>query len=106
MAMHSVAATQASRLQARSRLLLAMLFTILAARDAIAAPSVSLRRAADRPIVAYQRVEFEIALDKTYDNPFNPDEIAVDAEITSPDGRTIRLPAFWDRDGERGGAFR
>ena len=56
---------------------------------------VTLRRAADRPAAVFGRIELDIRLDKTYTNPFDPDEIAVDAQITSPDGKTLRLPAFW-----------
>src|SRR4030095_1070970 len=41
-----------------------------------------------------------------YSNPFNPDEIAIDATFRGPAGRTIVLPAFWsEAAGEQGGQW-
>ncbi|WP_428940171.1 DUF5060 domain-containing protein [Fontivita pretiosa] len=44
----------------------------------------------------YERIEWELDLGKTYENPFDPNEIAVDATFVAPDGRQLKLPAFWD----------
>src|SRR5690349_18778360 len=65
-----------------------------------AAVEVRRSRPADRDARAYERVDLDVLLARTYDNPFDSDEIAVDVDITSPDGKTIRLPAFWDADAE------
>ena len=47
---------------------------------------------------AYERMEWEIRLPRAYDNPFDPDEIDIEARFTSPDGKqTIVLPAFWSQ---------
>src|SRR4051812_16246616 len=73
-----------------------LLMSLIVCPDVLAAPTVSVRRDSDKPIVAFQRVELDVALAKTYDNPFDPDEIAVDADITAADGRTLRLTAYWD----------
>ena len=43
----------------------------------------------------FQRVEFRVELDTKYDNPFDPDEIAVDASFTGPEKRHVVAPAFW-----------
>lgn len=45
----------------------------------------------------------EIALDlsATYDNPFDPDDIAVDAEVTTPSGKKLKIPGFFSRSYER-----
>ena len=39
--------------------------------------------------------EFRFDLGKTYENPCDPDQIAVDALVTGPDKRTVTVPAFW-----------
>ena len=38
-------------------------------------------------------VEIELKSTKTYDNPFT--EVELDAVITGPDGKSLRVPAFW-----------
>lgn len=45
----------------------------------------------------YGRVEIEIALTATFDNPFDPNQIAVDAEVTAPSGSTYTQPGFFYR---------
>ncbi len=46
----------------------------------------------------------ELALDSDPGkaNPFNPNEIALDADVTTPSGRTLRVPGFWFQDYKRG----
>ncbi|HEX3358307.1 MAG TPA: DUF5060 domain-containing protein [Tepidisphaeraceae bacterium] len=60
--------------------------------------AITLHRRSDGPVAAYQRVELEVGLDRHYANPFDPDEIAVDAQIVSPAGKAISLPAFWGKN--------
>ena len=60
--------------------------------------AITVRQRENSTVLAYQRVELQVGIDRQYSNPFDPDEIAVDATITSPDGKTISLPAFWGRD--------
>ena len=43
----------------------------------------------------YELMEFTVDLDATYDNPFDPDQIALDAEFRTPSGKTERLPGFY-----------
>jgi len=70
---------------------------------AYAAPQVTLRALANSApdalrVPAFQRTEFSIALSGgtgAYANPFDPEEIAVDATAVGPGGQTLRLPAFW-----------
>ena len=68
--------------------------------------------AATRPPVIYDLVSppsvrhydcFEVAfrLDKVYANPFDPDEVDVQAQVTTPSGRTTRLFGFWYQDYRR-----
>jgi hypothetical protein len=39
----------------------------------------------------------DVDLAGTYDNPFDPDQIALDATITRPDGSSFALPGFWQQ---------
>jgi hypothetical protein len=48
-----------------------------------------------RPIATFDLIEWRVELDRSYDNPFDPEQIAVDATFTAPDGKTLRVPAFW-----------
>ena len=66
----------------------------LAASDA----GIQVRRRSDGPVAAFGRVEIEVQLQRQYHNPFDPDEIAVDAQVTSPDGKQITVPGFWAQD--------
>jgi len=43
----------------------------------------------------YERFEATFQLDKTYTNPFDPEEIDVQAHVTTPSGRTVRVFGFW-----------
>ncbi|MCK4284466.1 MAG: DUF5060 domain-containing protein, partial [Candidatus Brocadiae bacterium] len=51
---------------------------------------------ADRQVVGlYEPVEFTLELSATYENPFDPEQVAVDATVTTPSGRTERVPGFY-----------
>ncbi len=51
---------------------------------------------ADRKTVGlYEPVEFTLDLSATYDNPFDPEDVAVEAAFTTPSGRTERLAGFY-----------
>ena len=66
-----------------------------------AAPAVSMRALPSPGLAAYGLAEWTVTLDKTYANPFDPDEIAVDAAFTGPRGQILRLPGFWFQDFRR-----
>jgi hypothetical protein len=70
---------------------------------AAAAPRVTVHplTAATNAPVTYQRLDWIVDLDKTYTNPFDPDEIAVDAVFTGPEGASLKLPGFWYQDFRR-----
>ena len=59
---------------------------------------VAVTRRGDSPVAAYQRVELRVDLGRTYDNPFDPDEIAIDAKVTDPGGKQVTVPGFWGQD--------
>jgi len=46
-------------------------------------------------------VEFTVSVSATYDNPFDPDDVMVDAQITGPSGKMLVVPAFFHRDFRR-----
>ncbi len=48
------------------------------------------------PVIANRDIiEVSVTLGQTYANPFDPDEVAVDAVATGPKGQTLRVPGFW-----------
>jgi hypothetical protein len=49
-------------------------------------------------IHSFERIEWLVDPQAKYANPFDPDEIAIDATLSGPGGRTIKLPAFWSRN--------
>jgi hypothetical protein len=51
------------------------------------------------PTVArYGRFEAGAQITGSWDNPFDPDQIDVMAEIETPSGKTARTPAFWHQE--------
>ena len=56
----------------------------------------NVRLSADR-VACYERVEMTVALTAAYNNPFDPDDVAVDARITLPGGDAVSVPGFLDR---------
>ncbi len=54
--------------------------------------SVTLDRSTLR---TYETVEAAVNISATYSNPFDPDEIRVEAEIAAPGGRRLRVPGFF-----------
>jgi hypothetical protein len=49
----------------------------------------------------YELLEVRIDLDATYDNPFDPEQISVEAEFIAPSGKRITVPGFFTQDFER-----
>ena len=49
----------------------------------------------------YERLELALTLEQTYDNPFDPCEVAIDLLVECPSGRSLVLPAFFGQDYER-----
>jgi len=85
---------------ARCPLCLLVAFLCLLAQVARAEPPPRIRAAhADRQEVPlYEPVEFTVDLQATYENPFDPAQVALDAVFTTPSGRTERLPGFYDQE--------
>ncbi|HNX33816.1 MAG TPA: DUF5060 domain-containing protein [Kiritimatiellia bacterium] len=58
-------------------------------------------RLSSEKVACYERVEMTVDLSATYANPFDPDDVAVDARVTLPDGKTASVPGFLDRPYQR-----
>src|SRR5829696_5266090 len=61
----------------------------------IAPANAAIEISPTQPGTMHQRMQWSIRLDREYKNPFDPDEIAVDATFTGPGGRELIVPAFW-----------
>lgn len=46
-------------------------------------------------VPCYGKFELTIDLSATYENPFDPDDVLVSAEFTSPKGNTVRIDGFY-----------
>ena len=46
-------------------------------------------------VAVYQTLDTYFILSATYDNPFDPDDVAVDAEFTTPSGKRLTVPCFF-----------
>ncbi|MAX27430.1 MAG: hypothetical protein CMJ19_23275 [Phycisphaeraceae bacterium] len=48
-----------------------------------------------KDIATYQMIEWQIDFDAAYENPFDPDQVKVDAQIQTPSGKRLTMPAFY-----------
>lgn len=46
-------------------------------------------------VAQYGKVELTVELGATYSNPFDPDEVALNAEFTAPSGKRLVVPGFF-----------
>ena len=49
-----------------------------------------------KTVATFSPVELTADIAATYENPFDPDQIAVDAEVATPDGKSLTVPGFYD----------
>ena len=49
----------------------------------------------------YEALELRVDLGATYDNPFDPDDVCLDAVFTTPSGRKLNVPGFFMVDHRR-----
>jgi hypothetical protein len=43
----------------------------------------------------FEKLELAVDLAATYDNPFDPDQVALDADFTAPSGKRLTVPGFF-----------
>lgn len=56
---------------------------------------LALSATAPREIALYDKCEIEVELSGTWENPYDPDDVALDAEVTTASGRRYTLPGFF-----------
>ena len=78
------------------RLGLMLLSTCLLGAPQAQAHIESVTRLTARPAL-YERVDFVVMLSATWQDPYCSTEVRLDLELTAPSGRTITLPAFYER---------
>ncbi len=83
-----------------TRVIVLLLSLLIVGTPVEAAPTVkvSLQGGTNTNAVTFQRLEWIVELDQTYANPFDPEEIAVDAVFTGPAGKSLKIPAFWNQE--------
>jgi hypothetical protein len=59
------------------------------------ATPLTLSAQAPREVPLYGKCEIEVALGGTWDNPYDPDAVALDAEVTTASGRRYVQPGFF-----------
>ena len=62
-------------------------------------PRISSARSESRTVGLYEKFELRVDLDATYANPFDPDEIDLRAEFTSPSGKKQTIWGFYNPSG-------
>ena len=67
------------------------------------APAASLdgARVLTPEVGQYERAEIALAADPGAANPFDPSSITLDATVTLPSGKELRVPGFWFQDYQR-----
>ena len=45
-----------------------------------------------------EKVEIGLSADPAPENPFDPNKVTLDATVTPPSGKTLRVPGFWLQD--------
>lgn len=56
---------------------------------------------ASATVAQYQKLELRVDLSATYDNPFDPADVALDARVQAPSGNTLSVPGFLYRPHRR-----
>lgn len=72
-----------------------MLCLTLGRAAAPAAPTIASIEPARDTVERYGRLEVSVRLDGQYENPYDPEEISVEARFVSPSGREITVPGFY-----------
>jgi hypothetical protein len=52
-------------------------------------------------VAQYGKLELTVECHATYDNPYDPDQVALDAEFVAPSGRKLQVPGFFTVDHRR-----
>ncbi|MBE3577552.1 MAG: DUF5060 domain-containing protein, partial [Limnochordales bacterium] len=58
-------------------------------------PQITAVTASSSTLPLYSLLQLKVDLEAEYDNPFDPDQIDLQAQFTSPTGRVLRVPGFF-----------
>lgn len=61
-------------------------------------PALANARLAKAAVPCFEKLEIEADIQGTWQNPFAPEEVALDAHVTPPDGSTLVVPGFFMQD--------
>lgn len=61
-------------------------------------PALAGVRLCQRQVPCFDKLEIEADVQGTWQNPFNPDEVTLDAQIILPDGTSVMVPGFFIQD--------
>lgn len=56
---------------------------------------LQLRLIGPAQVGQHQRIEFEVAVDQVFHNPFDPAEVTLDLEVSTPSGGRLTVPGFF-----------
>jgi len=68
-----------------------------AAPPAPAERALGLRLTGPDQIGQHERIEFALEVQRVFSNPYDPDEAALNVEVTTPSGQKRRVPAFFQQ---------
>jgi len=75
---------------------LTLVLVVTWATAAAGAPAINFMRANKDNIGLYEKFELQLGLDATFTNPFDPDQIDLQAEFTSPSGKKWNIWGFYN----------
>ena len=67
---------------------------LLAGMSMAAEPAIVSVQASAGRVERYDRLDFGLGITGDWQNPFDPDQVAVDLHVTAPSGRRIVVPAY------------
>jgi hypothetical protein len=76
----------------------ALFCAALAAFSLQAAPAITSVAKNTETVGKYEKLELTVALTATYENPYDPDQIDLSAEFTSPAGKVWKVNGFYGAD--------
>ena len=79
-----------------SVVLVGLVYQAVLSEAVAAGPSIESVRTETGSVGLYEKLELHVDLRATYGNPFDPEEIDVWAELTSPSGETRRIWGFYN----------
>jgi len=103
--MYLLVLSRATVYQDRSRMQRYFLMVMLVVLALPGAQATMKLEAAAARVGRFEKLEFVIHLDAEVNDPFDPEEIALNLELRAPGGRGIVLPAFYCRRADGSGAW-